>query len=308
MEEITDIVFRHFCKKFGADLMYTEFVASEGLIRNVERTIDKMKILEEERPIGIQIYGKDTDAMVEAAKIVEEYKPDLIDINFGCPVKKIANKGGGAGFLKDIPKMIKVAENIVKAVKLPVTCKTRLGWDSKNKNIETIAEQLQDIGIQALTIHGRTKEDMYKGEADWTLIGKIKENPRIKIPIIGNGDINSPQKAKEYLEKYNVDGIMIGRAAIGNPFIFQDIKNCIFEGISPQERTIKEKIDIAEEHYLKYVEQKGENRANKEIRKHFAQYLRGAANIKNLRQKIFLSKTKEEIMGLLEEAKELRIS
>lgn len=227
MEDVTDISFRKMCKKFGADLVYTEFVSADALIRNIQRTEDKMTIDDSERPTVIQLYGKDTETIVEAAKIAEAAKPDIIDINFGCPVKKIAGKGGGAGLLRDIPKLLEITREVVKAVKLPVTVKTRLGWDSNNLIITTLAEQIQDCGAQALAIHGRTRAQMYTGEADWTLIGEVKNNPRINIPIIGNGDVTTPERAKECFDKYGVDAVMIGRATFGRPWIFKECKDYI---------------------------------------------------------------------------------
>ena len=223
MEDVTDLPFRLLCKQFGADMVYTEFISSDALIREVNKTMQKLTIAEEERPVAIQIYGRETESMVQAAKMVEQAKPDILDLNFGCPVKKVAGKGGGAGMLQNIPKMLEITAAVVKAVNIPVTVKTRLGWNDESKIIETLAEQLQDCGIQALTIHGRTRAQMYTGEADWTLIGKVKENPRITIPIIGNGDITTPERAKECFDKYGVDGIMVGRASFGRPWIFQEI-------------------------------------------------------------------------------------
>ncbi len=230
MEDITDPSFRMVCKTHGADVMYTEFISSDGLIRDGQKSIRKLDIYDFERPIGIQLYGHLTEAMVEAAHMAEEAKPELIDINFGCPVKKIANRGAGSGMLRNIPLMMEMTEAIVRAVKLPVTVKTRLGWDDESKNIVDVAERLQDIGIRALTIHGRTRAQMYRGNADWTLIGAVKNNPRIKIPIIGNGDIDGPLKAKEMFDRYGVDGIMIGRATVGKPWIFRDIRHYLDTG------------------------------------------------------------------------------
>ena len=227
MEDVTDIGFRLLCKRYGASMVYTEFVSAEALVRDVKTTVQKLTISDEERPVGIQIYGRDTDAMVEAARIVEQAGPDVIDLNFGCPVKKVAGKGAGAGMLQNIPKMLDITRQVVQAVKVPVTVKTRLGWNSEQLIITTLAEQLQDCGIQALTIHGRTRSQMYTGEADWTLIGKVKENPRMHIPIIGNGDITTPERALECFERYGVDGIMIGRASFGQPWIFQEVKEYI---------------------------------------------------------------------------------
>ena len=244
MEDVSDPPFRAVCKENGADVMYTEFISSEGLIRDAAKSTQKLDIFEYERPIGIQIFGYDIDSMKEATEITASANPDLIDINYGCPVKKVACKGAGAGILQDIPKMVEMTSEIVKSTSLPVTVKTRLGWDDNTKYIEDVAERLQDVGIKALSIHGRTRKQMYKGEADWSLIGKIKENPRIKIPIFGNGDINSPEKAKLYKEKYNVDGIMIGRASIGYPWIFNEIKHYLTTGQKLDPPTIAQRIEV----------------------------------------------------------------
>ncbi len=304
MEDVTEPSFRFLCKKYGADLMYTEFIASEALIRNIDKSLKKLQILDYERPVGIQIYGHQIDSMVEAAKIAAEAKPDLIDINYGCPVKKIATRGAGAGMLKDIPKMIKMTEAIVKAVDIPVTVKTRLGWDTESIIIEDIAEQLQDTGIKALTIHGRTRSQFYKGNADWTLIGKIKNNPRIKIPIIGNGDVDSPQKAKDMFEKYGVDAIMIGRAAIGRPYIFNEIKHYIETGEILQDPTIEEKVNLAKTHLLKSLEWKGNPRGIYEMRRQYIQYFKGLPNFKDYRMKLVTSINLDEILETLENIKQ----
>jgi tRNA-dihydrouridine synthase B len=245
MEDITDPSFRIVCKMYGADVMYTEFISSDGLIRDGQKSVKKLDIYDFERPIGIQLYGHLTDAMVEAAIIAEQAKPELIDINFGCPVKKIANRGAGAGMLRNIPLMISMTEAIVKAVKLPVTVKTRIGWDDDSKNIVEVAERLQDTGIKALTIHGRTRNQLYKGSADWTLIGEVKNNQRMKIPIIGNGDIDGPIKAKQMFDDFGVDGIMIGRATVGRPWIFRDIKHYLKTGELLPEPSVNEKADLA---------------------------------------------------------------
>ena len=300
MENITEPSFRFLCKHYGADLVYTEFVASEAIIRNVDKTLKKLELLEYERPVGIQIYGHNIDAMVEATKISAEAKPDLIDINYGCPVRKIATRGAGAGILQDIPKMLKMTEAIVKATNIPITVKTRLGWDANNLIIDEIAEQLQDVGIKALTIHGRTRAQMYKGAADWTLIKKVKDNPRIKIPIIGNGDINSPQKAKEYITKYNVDGIMLGRATIGRPYIFKEIKHYLQTGEILPEMPIKETVALAKLHFKKSLEWKGEPRGIYEMRRHFSHYFKGLPNFKNIRIKLVTSIDIKEIYDLLD--------
>jgi nifR3 family TIM-barrel protein len=251
MEDITDPSFRMVCKSHGADFMFTEFISSDGLIRDGEKSLKKLTIYDFERPIGIQLYGHIIEVMVEAAQISEEAGPELIDINFGCPVKKIANRGAGAGMLINLPLMIRMTEAIVKAVRLPVTVKTRLGWDEKSRNIVEVAEMLQDVGIKALTIHGRTRAQMYKGEADWTLIGQVKNNPRMNIPIIGNGDIDGPLRAKEMFDKYGVDGVMIGRAAVGRPWIFRDIRHYLKTGEISAEPSVSEKVDLALYHFEK---------------------------------------------------------
>lgn len=304
MEDITDPSFRFMCKKFGVNMMYTEFISSDGLIRDGKKSLKKLDIFDYERPIGIQIYGHLIEPMVQAAKIAEEANPDLIDINFGCPVKKIAKRGAGAGMLQNVDLMVEMTNAIVKAVKLPVTVKTRLGWDEENKNIVEIAERLQDTGISALTIHGRTKAQMYKGIADWTLIGEVKNNPKIKIPIIGNGDINSPEKAKAYFEKYNVDGIMIGRAAVGRPWIFRDIIRYLETGEENTNPPIKEKVEWAKEQFQKSVEWKGERVGIFEMRKHFSNYFKGIPHFKEIRLKLVTSTDPEEILNLLEEISE----
>lgn len=300
MEDVTDLSFRHMCKEFGADMLYTEFVASEALIRNVQRTFKKLTILDEERPIGIQLYGHIIESMVESAKIAEEAKPDIIDINYGCPVKKIANRGAGAGMLQDIPKMIKMTEEVVKAVKLPVTVKTRLGWDADSKFIVDIAERLQDTGIKALTIHGRTRAQMYKGEADWTLIGDVKNNPRINIPIIGNGDIDGPEKARTYLDKYGVDGLMIGRATYGRPWIFKEIRHYLNTGEKLQPLSVNEKVEIAKNHFKQSVKWKGEPRGIYEMRRHLSTYFKALPHFKDIRIKLVTSLDPDEVLRLLD--------
>ena len=301
MEDVTDTSFRNICKHFGADMMYTEFVASEALIRNVKKTFKKLELIDYERPIGIQLYGHNIDAMVEAAKISTEVKPDLIDINYGCPVKKIANRGAGAGMLRDIPKMIKMTEEIVKATNLPVTVKTRLGWDFDNQIIADIAESLQDTGIKALTIHGRTRTQMYKGNADWTLIGKIKNNPRIKIPIIGNGDIDSPQKAKEAFDRYGVDGIMIGRATYGRPFIFKEIKYFLEHNKEMPPLGLEEKVELAKMHFSESVKYKGDKRGVYEMRRHLIAYFKGIPNFKEMRMKLVTTNEPQKVLELIEQ-------
>ncbi|MBN1598190.1 MAG: tRNA dihydrouridine synthase DusB [Bacteroidales bacterium] len=304
MEDVTDPSFRYVCKKFGADVVYTEFVSSDGLIRDAHKSLEKLVIYDYERPIGIQLYGHLTDAMVDSAKIAEIKKPDFIDINFGCPVRKIARRGAGAGMLCNIPLMVEMTEAIVKAVKIPVTVKTRLGWDEKSKNIMEIAEKLQDVGIKALTIHGRTRAQLYKGDADWTLIGEVKKNPRINIPIIGNGDIVIPEDAKLAFEKYNVDGIMIGRGAIGAPWIFRDIKEYLITGEKPQPLTVKEKVELATLHFTRSIEVKGERVGVYEMRRHFSNYFKGLKNFKETRLRLVTSTDISEIYEILEEIAE----
>ena len=304
MEDVTDKSFRYICKEFGADMLYTEFVASEALIRNVQKSFKKLEIDERERPVGIQIYGHNIDAMVEAAKIAEQAKPDLIDINFGCPVKKIATRGAGAGMLRDIPKLLKMTEEIVKAVNLPVTVKTRLGWDNESLVVDTLAEQLQDVGIKALTVHGRTRNQMYKGISDWTLIGKIKQNPRITIPIIGNGDVTDGKSAKAMIDQFDIDGIMIGRATVGKPWVFREIKHYLKTGEVLPEPLISEKVDIAKNHFLKSLEIKTGMRGYYEMRRHFALYFKGLRNFKPLRLKLLTTIDKNEILDILEEIRE----
>lgn len=303
MEDVSDPPFRSVCKEQGADLMYTEFISVEGLIRDAGKSIQKLDIYDEERPIGIQIFGADIDSMGRAAEIVEEAGPELLDINFGCPVKKVVCKMAGAGILQDIPKMVRLTEKIVKSTSLPVTVKTRLGWDENTMNIEEVAERLQDVGIQALAIHGRTRKQMYKGEADWTLIGKVKNNPRIQIPIFGNGDIDSPEKAKEYKERYGVDGIMIGRASIGYPWIFRDIKSYLNNGIIPESPTIDERVEVAKKHLTKSIEWKGDKIGIVEMRRHYTNYFRGLPGIKDFRMKLVSEMDQQILFEILDEIK-----
>ncbi len=300
MEDVTDPSFRYLCKKFGVDLMYTEFVASEALIRNIDKTIRKMTLFDAERPVGIQLYGHNIDAMVESAKFITQYKPDLIDLNFGCPVKKIATRGAGSGMMRDPDKLIKMTAEVVKATNLPVTVKTRLGWDENSKNIVEIAERLQDTGIKALTIHGRTRAQMYKGTADWTLIGEIKNNPRIYTPIIGNGDIDSPQKAKEMFDRYGVDAIMIGRATYGRPWIFREVKHFLNTGELLPPMALKEKVETAKLQLLKSIEWKGEKRGVYEMRRHFTTYFKGLPNFKPLRMQLVTTDEPYELIALLD--------
>lgn len=301
MEDITDPSFRMICKMSGADFMYTEFISSDGLIRDGQKSVKKLDIYDFERPVGIQLYGHLIGSMVEAALIAEQAKPELIDINFGCPVKKIANRGAGAGMLRTIPLMIEMTEAIVKAVKLPVTVKTRLGWDDENKNIVEIAEQLQDVGIQALTIHGRTRAQLYKGEADWTLIGEVKNNPRMKIPIIGNGDIDGPVKAKEMFDRYGVDGIMIGRATVGRPWIFREIRHYLDTGELLPEPSVNEKADLALQHIDKSLEYKEGKRAIFEMRRHLSNYFKGLPHFKETRLKLLTALEVDDIKVIIED-------
>jgi nifR3 family TIM-barrel protein len=301
MEDVTDPSFRYICKEFGADMMYTEFISSDGLIRDGRKSLEKLNIYDYERPIGIQIYGHLLEPMVEAAKIAEAANPDLIDINFGCPVRKIAARGAGSGMMNNVPLMVKMTDEIVKAVKLPVTVKTRLGYDEQNKNIEDIAERLQDVGIKALTIHGRTRSQMYKGTADWTLIGKVKNNPRIHIPIIGNGDIINADTAKEAFDRYGVDAIMIGRATYGRPWIFKEVKNYLKTGEHLPPLTVKEKVELAKKHLLKSVEIKNLPVGIFEMRRHLSNYFKGLDHFKDYRLKLVTLNSVEELMVVLDE-------
>jgi nifR3 family TIM-barrel protein len=286
MEDVSDPPFRALCKKQGCDMMYTEFISVEGLIRDADKSVQKLDIYDYERPVGIQIFGAEIDSMTRAAEIVEEAKPEVLDINYGCPVKKVVCKMAGAGILQDIDRMVKLTDAIVKSTSLPVTVKTRLGWDDNSLYIEEVAERLQDIGIKALSIHGRTRKQMYKGEADWTLIGKIKDNPRIHIPIFGNGDIDSPQKALEYKNRYGVDGIMIGRASIGNPWIFKQIRAFLDTGEIIDQPSIGDRVDAAKEHLDKSLQWKGERLGVVEMRRHYTNYFRGYRDIKHYRSKL----------------------
>lgn len=300
MEDVSDPPFRALCKQQGCDMMYTEFISVEGLIRDASKSIQKLDIYDYERPIGIQIFGAELDSMARAAAIVEEAEPEVLDINFGCPVKKVTCKMAGAGILQDINKMVKLTDHIVKSTKLPVTVKTRLGWDDNTKFIEEVAERLQDVGIKALSIHGRTRKQMYKGEADWTLIGKIKENPRVHIPIFGNGDIDSGPKALEYKNRYGVDGIMIGRASIGNPWIFREIKHYLASGEILDPPSIDERVDAAREHLSKSLEWKGERLGVVEMRRHYTNYFRGYPHIKPYRSTLVTSYDLNELFDTLE--------
>ena len=301
MEDVSDPPFRSVCKDNGADLMYTEFISSEGLIRDAIKSRQKLDIFDYERPVGIQIFGGDEEAMALSAKIVDAVNPDLVDINFGCPVKKVVSKGAGAGVLKDIDLMVRLTEAVVRSTSLPVTVKTRLGWDDATKNIEEVAERLQDAGIKALSIHGRTRSQMYKGEADWSLIAKVKNNSRIHIPIFGNGDIDSPQKAVEYKNRYGVDGIMIGRAAIGYPWIFNEIKHFIQYSEMPAPPDIHQRIQVIKKHLHKSIEWKKGMLGIFEMRSHYANYLKGFPDIKQYRNKLVQLNEVAEIEETLNE-------
>jgi nifR3 family TIM-barrel protein len=301
MEDVSDPPFRAVCKRGGADLMYTEFISSEGLIRHAAKSKQKLDIFEYERPIGIQLFGGAIGSMVEAAQIATAANPDLIDINYGCPVKAVACRGAGAALLQDIPKMVKMTEEIVKATHLPVTVKTRLGWDDQTKNITEVAERLQDIGIKALTVHGRTRVQMYKGAADWTLIGEIKNNPRITIPIFGNGDIDSPEKAIAYKKRYGVDGVMIGRASIGYPWIFNEIKHYLKTGTHLSPPDLAERVDVTIKHLEFSVQWKGEKLGVLEMRRHYASYFKGFPDFKPYRTRLVEAETAQEIITILNE-------
>lgn len=303
MEDVSDPPFRALCKKHGADLMYTEFISSEGLIRDAAKSVQKMDIFEYERPIGVQIFGSDEESMVKAAQIIEQVKPDLIDINYGCPVKKVACKGAGAGLLQDIPKMVRLTKAVVDAVKIPVTVKTRLGWDDTTKNIVETAERLQDVGIEALTVHGRTRKQMYKGPADWTLIGEVKNNPRMRIPIFGNGDIDSPDKAIAFRDKYGVDGVMIGRASIGYPWIFNEIKSVIQSGTYLSAPTFDERVAAVEAHLQFSIQWKGEKVGIAEMKRHYANYFKGIPHFKEYRMGLVTAHELPQVMEILEEIK-----
>lgn len=307
MEDVSDPPFRAVCKAGGADLMYTEFISSEGLIRHAAKSRQKLDIFEYERPIGIQLFGGDVGNMVGSAEIATAANPDLIDINYGCPVKAVACRGAGAALLQDIPKMVKMTESIVKATHLPVTVKTRLGWDDKTKNVGEVAERLQDIGIQALTVHGRTRVQMYKGEADWTLIGEIKNNPRIRIPIFGNGDIDSPEKVVEYKNRYGVDGIMIGRASIGAPWVFREIKHFIQTGEHLAPPDSSERIRVCREHLDFSMRWKGPRLGVFEMRRHYASYFRGIPDVKIYRSRLVEADTAEAVHAILDELADVLI-
>lgn len=299
MENVTDASFRFICKEFGADMMYTEFISSDGLIRDAKSSLAKLEIFDYERPIGIQIYGHIPEAMVEAAKMAEEANPTLIDINFGCPVNKIANRGAGSGMMRYPDRMVDITRQVVQAVKLPVTVKTRLGWDENSKIIVELAERLQDVGIAALTIHGRTRSQLYKGEADWQLIGEVKANQRIHIPIIGNGDISTPEDAKSAFGNYGVDAIMIGRATYGHPWIFKEIKHYLSTGNPMPELTLEEKKDLALRHLQKSIEIKGERKGVLEMRRHLSCYFKAIPHFKETRQRLVTENDPEELIKII---------
>ena len=304
MEDVSDPPFRAVCKDNGADLMYSEFISSEGLIRDAMKSMKKLDFEEEERPFGIQIFGGDEDAMEMSARICDAVNPDLVDINFGCPVKKVVNKGAGAGVLKDLDLMVRLTKSVINGTRLPVTIKTRLGWDDSTKNIEEVAERMQDIGVQAIAIHGRTRCQLYKGEADWSLIAKVKNNPRITIPVFGNGDIDSPQKAKLYKERYGVDGIMIGRAAIGYPWIFREIKHFLNTGEILPSPTLEERISVCKKHLDKSIKWKGQIVGINEMRRHYTNYLKGLPNIKEFRMRLVTLTEPADISDVLDEVSE----
>ncbi|MBN1819224.1 MAG: tRNA dihydrouridine synthase DusB [Prolixibacteraceae bacterium] len=309
MEDVTYNSFRYMCKKYGADVLYTEFVSSEALIRNVRKSKEKMELYDFDRPVAIQIYGHNIDSMVYAAKVVEEFQPDFIDINFGCPMKKIIRHGAGAALLKDLPKMQNMAAEIVKAVSLPVTAKTRLGWDEKDKPIIEVAERLQDVGVVALAIHGRTREQLYSGAADWSLIAKVKENQRISIPVIGNGDLTSAQKAKQLYEQSGVDGLMIGRPAIGRPWIFREIKNYLDAGKLPEPVSVKEVVDNVKEQLQLNIKWKdNERNAILMMRRHFAKYFPGLPNFRELKIQLLRAETYQEVNMILDKISEIYFS
>ncbi|MGN7889062.1 tRNA dihydrouridine synthase DusB [Dyadobacter sp. 22481] len=301
MEDVSDPPFRAVCKENGADLMYTEFVSSEGLIRDAAKSVQKLDIFEYERPVGIQLFGSDVETMGSCAEIASRVNPDLIDINYGCPVKNVACRGAGAALLQDIPKMVKMTESVIKSTHLPVTVKTRLGWDENTRNVEDVAERLQDIGIKALSIHGRTRVQMYKGSADWSLIAKIKENPRITIPIFGNGDIDTPEKALEYKNRYGVDGIMIGRATIGNPWIFNEIKHYLKTGEKLPPPTMEQRVDVCRRHLEFSIRWKGPIAGVFEMRRHYTNYFKGLEHFKPYRMRLVEAPTFDELSSILKE-------
>ncbi|MGN0037057.1 MAG: tRNA dihydrouridine synthase DusB [Bacteroidaceae bacterium] len=303
MEDVTDPAFRLMCKRFGADMVYTEFVSSDALVRLVNKTTQKLRISDEERPVAIQIYGKDPEAMAEAARIAEEAGPDILDINFGCPVKKVAGKGAGAGLLKDVPRMLEITRAVVEAVRIPVTVKTRLGWDADHRIIVDLAEQLQDCGIAALAIHGRTRAQMYTGEADWTLIGEVKNNPRMHIPIIGNGDVTTPERAKECFDRYGVDAVMIGRGSIGQPWLFREVKHFLATGQEPEPFSFEWKLNVLREEVLDSVARLDERRGILHIRRHLAAtpLFKGIPNFRDTRIAMLRTESVSELFGIFDD-------
>lgn len=304
MEDVSDPPFRAVCKENGADMMYTEFISSEGLIRDAVKSRQKLDIFEYERPIGVQLFGSDVDHMRQSTEIASEVNPNLIDINYGCPVKQVACRGAGAALLQDIPLMVKMTEAVVKATHLPVTVKTRLGWDDNTKNILEVAERLQDVGIQALTIHGRTRAQMYKGAADWTLIGRVKENPRVKIPIFGNGDMDSPEKVLEYKNRYGVDGVMIGRASIGHPWIFNEVKHFMQHGVHAVAPDIAERVRVTKKHLEFSIRWKGDRVGVFEMRRHYTNYFKGLPDFKPYRTRLVETIKPEDLYAILDEINE----
>ncbi len=301
MEDVSDPPFRAVCKENGADVMFTEFISSEGLIRDAAKSVQKLDIFDHERPIGIQIFGGNMDSMRESAEIATTANPDIIDINYGCPVKKVTGKGAGAAILKDVPKMVEMTRQVVNSTHLPVTVKTRLGWDSNSLLVEEVTERLQDVGIKAISIHGRTRVQMYRGEADWTLIGKVKENPRITIPVFGNGDVNSPEKAREMKDRFGVDGIMIGRASIGNPWIFDQIKQYLKTGERPSQPSVDERVDTCLRHFNLSLKWKGDRVGNVEMRRHYANYFKGFRDFKPHRMRLVTESSNDSIREILED-------
>ena len=304
MEDVSDPPFRALCKQNGADVMYTEFISSEGLIRDAFKSTQKLDIYDFERPIGIQIFGNEISSMRQATEICARENPEFIDINYGCPVKKVANKGAGAGILKDIPKMIAMTKEIVQSTKIPVTVKTRLGWDEDSKYIVEVAERLQDVGIQAISIHGRTRKQMYKGEADWTLIGEVKNNPKMRIPVFGNGDVDTPEKVKQVRDRYGVDGVMIGRGAIGYPWIFNEIKHFLKTDTFLEKPNIQERVRVCKQHLKHSITWKGERVGIAEMKRHYSSYFKAIPNFKEYRTRMVTSSSEDEVLKILKEVQE----
>jgi nifR3 family TIM-barrel protein len=304
MEDVSDPPFRALCKRYGADMMYTEFISSEGLIRDAVKSMMKLDIYEYERPVGIQIFGNDIESMRKTTEIVQKTNPDVIDINYGCPVKKVACKGAGAGILQDIPKMVAMTKQIVEATHLPVTVKTRLGWDDSTKYIVDVAERLQDVGIEAISIHGRTRKQMYKGEADWTLIGEVKNNPKMRIPVFGNGDVDTPEKVKKVRDRYGVDGVMIGRGAIGYPWIFNEIKHFLKTNTFLEKPNIQERVRVCKQHLKHSITWKGERVGIAEMKRHYSSYFKAIPNFKEYRTRMVTSSSEDEVLKILKEVQE----